>query len=638
MQRRPWIAPLLLSALVIGGAVMPVQADTAAAYRISNVSVGVSGGVVSYYLCVIAPSAPLVAFVIVSDAQGKQYQTRLGTVSQSCGPSAYFMAGRFTALKPGVYRFQSACVVLQQGPALPCVNAVTGLSTNFHGDTVRKQCSVDFATDRSISPQNCTGSGAAGDLTGPAQRVGQAPAVPTPRPQSSAQATARTQPSSSPTPRPQPSPMPTPAPGPATIGISDSLSTPWFGPIVDRAFFAEGYTGEGYKEYLSLLNPHAHVVTARIAIYRSNGAVRVVMAVLAPLSRRTLTVNAWAPGTSTAIRVDADDRLVVERSQYAGGNGHIVAGAPRASTHWYLAEGYVGSGYSDGLRLFNPYDATATVTITVSTRGGARLPVYRTVAGGTRISVALDDIAPAGPAAIMVQSDAPVVLESVVRGGSRHAPSGAMALPDPSRIWYFPDGSTARGNEEYLTVFNPNSAAATVDLYPVTADGYQPRLTLHVGPYARAVYVMRGLIRRNGLAAVIRSNLPIVSQLIRYTPSGAVALLDGAPSAAQVWGLAEGYVGQGYREWITLLNPSGRAATMTLRLLGSRGTSRTVTVSLLAHHRAAVYVNDLLAQGPVAGLVASDVPVVVGRTLAFNGGKGLSMSTGSVLPSTTMSS
>ncbi len=628
---------------------MPANGD--GAYGIRNVAVGVSGGVVSYYLCVSASAAPLVGFVIVSDASGTQYQTRLGTTPQSCGPGMYFMAGRFTQLKPGAYRFQAACVVASQGPAIPCINATTGLATNFRGATVHTECRTDFATDQSITPQNCSGPGAAGDLTGPAQRVGQAPAIPTPKPQSSLPATPRAQRSAGPTPRPSPratpaaqaspgptragrsSPTPTPPGGAVMIGLSGSLSTPWFGPSVDRAFFAEGYTGPGYQEYVSLLNPHAHVVNARIAIYRSTGAVRIVMAALPPLSRRTLTVNAWAPGASTAMRVDADGSLVVERAQYADGNGHIVAGASDASTHWYLAEGYVGAGYADGLRLFNPYDATAIVTITIGTRAGARLPIRRTVAGGTRLNLALDDLAPAGPSALALQSDAPIVVESVVRGGKRLAPSGAMALPDPSRVWYFPDGSTARGNDEYLTVFNPNPARAQVDLYPVTADGYQPRLTLHVGPYARAVYIMRGLIRRNGLAAVVRANRPVVAQVIRYTARGAVALLNGTPAAARLWGLAEGYVGQGYREWITLLNPSRRTATITVRLLKAGQNSRAVAVALLAHHRTSIYVNDLVTSGPVAGLIASDVPVVVGRTLTFNGGAGLSMTTGTALPS-----
>jgi hypothetical protein len=645
MQWRLWIASASLCALILGCSVVPANGDSG--YGIGNVGVGVSGGVVSYYLCVSAPSAPLVAFVIVSDADGKQYRTRLGTTSQSCGPGEYFMAGRFTGLKPGAYRFQAACVVVSQGPALPCVNATTGLSTNFRGATVRSECHTDFSTDQSIAPQNCNGPGAAGDLTGPAQRIGQAPAIPTPKPQSSLPATPRARQSSSPTPASTPtaqaspvptrvgqfSSTPTPAAGAATIGLSGSLSTPWFGPSVARAFFAEGYTGLGYQEYLSLLNPHAHAVNARVAIYRSTGAMRTIMAVLPPLSRRTLTVNAWAPRASTAIRVDADDSLVVERAQYADGNGHIVAGAAEASTHWYMSEGYVGAGYADGLRLFNPYDATATVTITVGTRDGARLPILHTVAGGTRLNLSLDDFAPAGPSALALQSDAPIVVESVVRGGRRLAPSGAMALTGPSPVWYFPDGSTAAGNEEYLTVFNPNPARATVDLYPVTADGYQPRLSLHVGPYARAVYVLGGLIRRNGLGAVVRANRPVVAQMIRYTTGGAVALLNGTPSAALRWGLAEGYIGQGYREWVTLLNPSGRTATITVRLLTAHQNSKVVTVAVLAHHRTSLYLNDLLPAGPAAGVIASDVPVVVGRTLIFNSGAGLSMSTGTALPS-----
>src|SRR5205085_3707436 len=77
-----------------------------------------------------------------------------------------------------------------------------------------------------------------------------------------------------PTPQPTPTPRPTPA--------------PWFGPAVNRAFFAEGYTGAGYHEYLSLLNPRRRVMRAELTIYRADGATRGLGLRLAPLSRRTL--------------------------------------------------------------------------------------------------------------------------------------------------------------------------------------------------------------------------------------------------------------------------------------------------------------------------------------------------------------
>src|ERR671935_988388 len=260
------------------------------------------------------------------------------------------------------------------------------------------------------------------------------------------------------TPQPAPPPVaPAPRPTPA----------PWFGPAVSRAFFADGYTGAGYHEYLSLLNPRPRVLRAELTIYRADGATRGLGLRLAPLSRRTLDVNVLAPNASTALKVEMDAPAVVERALYAG-NGQMVAGAPRPSRRWYVAEAYVGAGFRDALRIFNPSDPAAAVAITAYRGDGSVRLVHRVVAGGTRLNVALDDMVPHGAVGLQIRSSEPTVVESVVNAPHASGPSSAMALVSPSRLWLFPDGGTSPGNREYIAVLNPGSAPATVRLHPVT--------------------------------------------------------------------------------------------------------------------------------------------------------------------------
>ncbi len=463
-------------------------------------------------------------------------------------------------------------------------------------------------------------------------RVGAAPAA-TATPPTGATPAATATPSATATPAPSPIPNGGAAQPPTPVGTPPAASVPWFGPATNHAFLAEGYTGAGYQEYLSLLNPRGRTLRAQVTIYRADGATRVLSPLrLAPYTRQTFNINILAPRASTALKIEGDGPLVAERALYSGRNGSVVACAPLPSRHWYVAEGYVGANFSDGLRIFNPYDVSAPVTVTTYQSDGAARVSHRIVAGTTRLSVALDDIAPTGGSALTVDSALPIVVESTVRAAGTSGPTAALALTAPSRQWYFPDGGAKNGDREYISVYNPDSRhKAAVSLRFVTGDGYQAPLTLHPGPHARAVFVIGGLIHQDGVAAVVTSDRPVVAQETRYMSRGGLALVDGATRASRSWSLADGYVGQNFKEWITLLNPNAHAVTTRVRLIGRDGVRRAITVRQRPHWRDYLYLNGRLPNGPVAALVDADSPIVAGRTLLFNGDKGLSTTIGVAL-------
>jgi len=515
----------------------------------------------------------------------------------------------------------------EAGAALGPMRAVAAPSIVAPGATVRFSVRMTAPSRPRAYLGYWQMTGPAGDVFGAQAwvsiRVG-APPPPTATPPPGTTPTA----TSAPTPTIQPIPNGGEAHPPTAPARPTPV--PWFGPAAGRAFFAEGYTGSGYQEYLSLLNPRGRTLRAQVTIYRDDGATRVLAPLrLAPYTRRTLNINLLAPRASTSLKVEADGPLVAERSLYNGGAGHVVAGAPLPSRRWYVAEGYVGARFGDGLRVFNPYDVSTPLTITAYQSDGAARVSHRVVAAATRLRVTLDDIAPIGGSALTVDSSLPVVVESVVRAAGVSGPTVAMGLTTPSRRWYFPDGGVKNGDKEFITVFNPDPRArATVRLRFVTGDGYQAPLTIHPGPHARAVFVIGGLIHQDGVAAVVESDRPVVAQETRYMRRGGVALVDGATRPARAWALADGYVGQGFKEWITLLNPNNHPVTATVRLIGRDGVARIVKVRQRAHWRDYLFLNPLLPRGPVAALVDADSPIVAGRTLLFNGDRGLSTTTG----------
>jgi hypothetical protein len=424
----------------------------------------------------------------------------------------------------------------------------------------------------------------------------------------------------------QPAATPTAVPSAAPT----EMAQPWFGPPVQRAFFAEGYTGDGYRQYVTLLNPTSRPVHAQLAIYRADGATQFEALTLGPLARRSIFLNELAPRASTALKVEADGRIVVERGLFTQG-GQVVAGAPSPERRWYMPESYVGSGYRDELRLFNPGYLAATITIQAFRSDGSVVQSHRTVLAGERTRISMDDVAPIGASGLEIDSSEPIVAESVVRGPKSAGQSGELGLTSLSRSWYFPGGGTASGDQEYLVLLNPDDEMATVHLHVATLSGYQRALVLHVGAHARAVYVLHRLVHLAPFGVVVDSNRPIAIQQVRYGHLGGLSLSNGVPAPALAWALAEGHTGDGFNQWLSVLNPGSRVADVTVRLMPEHGRFQIVRLTVPPHAQSSLYLNPLVVAGPVSLVARSDHPIVVGRTMEFNAGRGLSTTAGVAL-------
>ncbi len=105
-------------------------------------------------------------------------------------------------------------------------------------------------------------------------------------------------------------------------------------------------------------------------------------------------------------------------------------------------------------------------------------------------------------------------------------------------------------------------------------------------------------------------------------PSTTLAATQPGP-VSKTWYLAEGRVGKGFREYITLDNPSSSACTVSLQYLYTLDTSatpstQTVTVSVPAASRLTEAVNNDLGLDSAAGRAAS-VATIVNVTGGCNG-------------------
>ena len=92
------------------------------------------------------------------------------------------------------------------------------------------------------------------------------------------------------------------------IGVS-SPSRHWY--------FAEGYTGDGFEDWLCLQNPGDEAVEAEIRFHLESGEVLWEKVGLNPRSRTTLYVNSMMPyQEGLAFSVHASGEIIVERPIY----------------------------------------------------------------------------------------------------------------------------------------------------------------------------------------------------------------------------------------------------------------------------------------------------------------------------------
>lgn len=347
-------------------------------------------------------------------------------------------------------------------------------------------------------------------------------------------------------------------------------------------YFAEGFTGGEFLEYLLLFNPGATEVNAKTTYYPENAPPVTEFYNVPPGARKTVFVNGVSglPASSHATKVEIveeDGWLVAEQAEYFnyGGRrgGHSSVGAAETSREWYFAEGYTGGMFDSYLLLFNPGEKYAKTAITFYPEGGPPVvqeyvlpPFYR----GTILENAVPGLAGVG-VSCKVTSESPVVAARTVYFVKGSLPNGinggdyAIGIEKPSKTWYLAEGCTAGFFDTYILVLNPGQTTANVNviLYPDTGPyGYQ----FQVAPNSRgtlSVDSIPGLENAN-TGATITSDTDIVVERAVYCSrdsrrGGHVSTGIAEPSAD--WYFAEGYTGGTFDQYVLLLNPGDEPTT-----------------------------------------------------------------------------
>jgi subtilisin family serine protease len=412
-------------------------------------------------------------------------------------------------------------------------------------------------------------------------------------------------------------------------------------------YFAEGYTGEGFEEYLCLQNPNAAPTTAHITYMFSDGSTQTQDVPLGPTTRETVNVNSIVgAGKNVSMKVEADDFIVAERPMYfsykgSWTGGHDVIGANSPGTTFYFAEGTTRGGFEEYLCLQNPNTAPTTAHITYMFADGSTQGQDVPIGPTTRETVNVNSIVgPGRDVSITILSDSPIVAErpmyfnryiGYVEGYGDITLSGGhdvIGAASPGTTFYFAEGYTGVGFEEWLCLANPNAAPTTAHVTYMFADGSTQTQDVPIGPTTRQTVEVNSVVGlEQNVSMKVEADSPIVAERPMYFFYKMELYLDlwsgghdvvGASSPQTSFYFAEGYTGEGFEEYLCLANPNAAPTTAHITYMFSDGSTQAQDVPIGPTTRETVNVNSIVGAGRnVSITIAADDPIVAERPMYF---------------------
>ncbi|OFW57300.1 MAG: hypothetical protein A2Y75_07695 [Candidatus Solincola sediminis] len=400
------------------------------------------------------------------------------------------------------------------------------------------------------------------------------------------------------------------------------------------SYFAEGTTRSGFEEWLTLYNPFDVQVTATVTYLIADAANRIRYYNVPAHARVNIYVNSEIGSDhDVSVSVTASERLFVERPMYFNyknkwSGGHTTQPALATSNTWYFAEGTTRSGFEEWLCMGNPGITDANVNVTYIFSDGNSVTLPYTVPAFKRHTIDVNaTIGPEADVALKVESDQPLVAERPMYFNYRsnwNDGSITLGARAPATTWYFAEGTTRSGFEEWLCLANPQTEDATVHVTYHKAGAEDSDQYIDVPAGRRRTIDVNAVLGPEVDAAVkIDSDKAIIAERPMYFNyqnkwnGGHVSI--GTNSTAGNWYLAEGTTRSGFEEWICLLNPGELEAAIHVEYSFQDGSTQDQDLLLMPDQRFSILVNGVVGTGKdVAVKIESDQGIIAERSMYFS--------------------
>ncbi|MDD5448406.1 MAG: DUF5719 family protein, partial [Actinomycetota bacterium] len=256
-------------------------------------------------------------------------------------------------------------------------------------------------------------------------------------------------------------------------------------------YFAEGCTRSGFEQWLCLQNPNDEDATVNITYMLGTGENKRQQVTVKGKSRETVNVNlAVGANQDVSTKVESSQPIVAERPMYFayGGTwtgGHDVVGAASPAKTFYFAEGTCRPNFDPYICIQNPADEKAEVSITYMLGNGATHPQEVEVGAHSRYTIRVIDVLGTGDdsdhdfsAKVESTNGVGIIAERPMYFNYHGTWTGGhdvMGASFPSTTFYFAEGCTRSGFEQWLCLQNPNDEDATVNITYMLGTGENKR-------------------------------------------------------------------------------------------------------------------------------------------------------------------
>ncbi len=430
-------------------------------------------------------------------------------------------------------------------------------------------------------------------------------------------------------------------PAPTATATTPPTSPP--SPVNKTWYFAEGRVGKGFKEYLTLGNPLSTPCSVNVqymlAPDSGSPSTKTVPVTVPGGSRVTQYVNndlsvpqSQSTGVSVSAIVQVNTTatpnctgIVAERPMYFNAlgvnSGDDVMGATHTATNFFFADIPTGSGYSSFITILNPGTSPATVTVTYYSGSVSVKTQKVTVAPTSRGTINPNGIGLAGHVAAVVVSTQPVVVErpdyfSNINGGNAGTVSGAAVLNGATTLapdWLFAEGYTGTHYQEKLVIANLDTVAKATASVKIKLDlvggGTAQVFSLSLAKLSQVIWDVNAAVGPNrAVSAEVLSmgaNIVVEREMFfqsSFTVNGMSSVAIGGsevngqvgPASHSSYSFAEGYTNTGYKEWLTLQNPTASTETIYVTLVNGYGRTYTYAASASPNSRTTVDINGLV--------------------------------------------
>jgi hypothetical protein len=377
-------------------------------------------------------------------------------------------------------------------------------------------------------------------------------------------------------------------------------------------YFAEGTTRNGFDEWLCMQNPNNNSITVN-ATYMfgpGQGDNMVMSYNLPPNSRTTLKVNDQVgPEKDVSLALTSSGDFIAERPMYFNYNGmwaggHNVLGANAASNQWYFAEGTTRNGFDEWLCLQNPNASSINVNATFmfGPGQGDNQVMGFNLPPNSRTTLKVNDlVGPEKDVSVELTSGSDFIAERPMYfnyNGMWAGGHDVLGANQSGKEWYFAEGTTRNGFDEWLCLQNPNANSINVNATFMFGPGQGDNQVMgfNLPPNSRTTLKVNDLVGpEKDVSVELTSGSDFIAERPMYFNYNGVWAgghdVLGANGASNTWYFAEGCTGFSIQEYLCLQNPHSEAVPVDLTFMMTRGEVLQKRVTLPPDSRTTLDIN-----------------------------------------------